>query len=130
MTTLCDGCLRVHDAGRTIDVGTGTLTPITGSPFAAGLQPASVAVDPSGKFAYVANSSSNDVSAYTINASTDLDWNKCAGGNCSFFSGYDGHALTQQRGGVAEFFPKGTTPSNEKGGVYGRQNGVHPRAET
>jgi 6-phosphogluconolactonase (cycloisomerase 2 family) len=29
-----------------------------------------VTVDPSGRFAYVANSSSNDVSAYTINAST------------------------------------------------------------
>ncbi len=32
--------------------------------------PASVAVDPSGKFAYVTNSGSNDVSMYTLNATT------------------------------------------------------------
>ena len=37
---------------------------------AAGSGPFSVSVDPSGKFAYVANSGSNDVSAYTINATT------------------------------------------------------------
>ena len=37
---------------------------------AAGLEPVSVTVDPSGKFVYVANSASNDVSAYTINATT------------------------------------------------------------
>ncbi|HJY77042.1 MAG TPA: beta-propeller fold lactonase family protein [Burkholderiales bacterium] len=55
-----------------IDAGTGALTPIAGSPFATGRQPLGIAVDPSGKFAYVANSSpgSNSVSAYTINAST------------------------------------------------------------
>jgi YVTN family beta-propeller protein len=31
-----------------------------------------VAVDPSGKFAYVTNSGSNDVSMYTINATTGV----------------------------------------------------------
>jgi hypothetical protein len=37
-------------------IGTnGALTPVPGSPFAAGLNPFSVAVDPTGKFAYVAN---------------------------------------------------------------------------
>lgn len=36
--------------------------------FPAGSNPSSVTVDPSGRFAYVANSGSNDVSAYTINA--------------------------------------------------------------
>ena len=40
------------------------------SPVAAGTVPSSVIVDPSGKFAYVANVLSNDVSAYTINATT------------------------------------------------------------
>ena len=34
------------------------------------MYPQPVAVDPSGKFAYVTNSSSNDVSMYTINATT------------------------------------------------------------
>jgi 6-phosphogluconolactonase len=37
---------------------------------AAGTGPISVAVDPAGKFAYVTNSGSNDVSMYTINATT------------------------------------------------------------
>jgi len=37
---------------------------------AAGTNPLSVVVDPSGKFAYVANFNSNDVSMYTINATT------------------------------------------------------------
>jgi YVTN family beta-propeller protein len=35
-----------------------------------GVSPHSVVVDPTGKFAYVANSSSNNVSMYTINATT------------------------------------------------------------
>ena len=33
----------------------GALVPVPGSPFAAGFNPVSVAVDPTGKFAYVAN---------------------------------------------------------------------------
>src|SRR5271155_3748980 len=52
----------------TIDATTGALTS-TGT-IAAGTDPVSVVVDPSGKFAYVANSSSNDVSMYTINVTT------------------------------------------------------------
>jgi DNA-binding beta-propeller fold protein YncE len=54
----------------TIDSTTGALTQLSNSPFAAGAVPFSVAVDPSGKFAYVANSHSNNVSAYTINSTT------------------------------------------------------------
>jgi 6-phosphogluconolactonase (cycloisomerase 2 family) len=46
------------------------LKAITGSPFAAGTKPSAIAVDPATKFAYVANSSSNNVSEYTINAAT------------------------------------------------------------
>ena len=49
--------------------GTGALTQISGSPFAAGITPYSVTVDPSGRFVYVANYISNDVRAYTINQS-------------------------------------------------------------
>jgi hypothetical protein len=55
-----------------IDPATGFLTPGTvstsGLPIAAGAQPVSIAVDPAGKFAYVANFTSNDVSTYSINA--------------------------------------------------------------
>jgi streptogramin lyase len=43
---------------------------LSNSPFAAGGGPFSVAVDPSGKFAYVANINSNNVSAYTIDSTT------------------------------------------------------------
>jgi 6-phosphogluconolactonase len=53
----------------TIDSTTGALNPVTGSPFTAGSCAISVAVDPSGKFAYVANESGG-VSAYTINSTT------------------------------------------------------------
>jgi 6-phosphogluconolactonase (cycloisomerase 2 family) len=50
----------------------GALTPVTGSPFAAGSLPVSVAVDPTGKFAYVANRFDNTVSAYSIGANGAL----------------------------------------------------------
>jgi 6-phosphogluconolactonase len=50
------------------------LTPVTGSPFLAGEFSGdftfSVTVDPSGKFAYVGNYSSNSISAFTINTNT------------------------------------------------------------
>lgn len=52
--------------GYTINSSTGALTPIPGSPFTAGAEPVSVAVDPSGRFVYVANNLSNNVSGYTI----------------------------------------------------------------
>jgi 6-phosphogluconolactonase (cycloisomerase 2 family) len=52
----------------TIDTTTGALKS-TGT-IDAGINPSSVAVDPLGKFAYVANSGSNDVSMYTINTPT------------------------------------------------------------
>ncbi len=46
------------------------LSPVNGSPFVAGSAPQSIAVDPSGKFAYVANFLSDTVSAYGIDATT------------------------------------------------------------
>src|SRR4029077_19951728 len=46
----------------------GALTPVAGSPFATGMTPFSVAVSPTAKFAYVANDTSNNVSAYNIGA--------------------------------------------------------------
>jgi YVTN family beta-propeller protein len=51
-----------------INATTGALASI--GTIAAGTDPVSVAVDPSGKFAYVTNSGSNDVSMYTIDATT------------------------------------------------------------
>ena len=51
-----------------INATTGALTS-TGT-IAAGTAPASVVVDPTGKFAYAANSGSNDISMYTIDATT------------------------------------------------------------
>ena len=50
-----------------IDATTGALTPVPGSPFAAGIGANGVAVDPKGKYLYVTNGNSNDVSAYAIN---------------------------------------------------------------
>jgi 6-phosphogluconolactonase len=54
----------------TIDATTGALTSI--GTIAAGTAPVFVAVDPAGKFAYVMNSGSNDVSMYTIDAATGV----------------------------------------------------------
>jgi 6-phosphogluconolactonase (cycloisomerase 2 family) len=51
-----------------INTTTGTLTSL--GTVGAGAFPSAIAVDPLGKFAYVANSNSNDVSMYTINAAT------------------------------------------------------------
>jgi DNA-binding beta-propeller fold protein YncE len=50
----------------------GVLTPVPGSPFPAGFEPLSVTVDPTGKFAYVANEFSNNVSAYSIGSNGAL----------------------------------------------------------
>src|SRR5258708_17186658 len=44
----------------------GALTPVPGSPFEAGLASHSVAVDPTGKFAYVVNAFADTVSAFSI----------------------------------------------------------------
>ena len=51
-----------------INATTGALT--SKGTIAAGTDPVSIAVDPAGKFAYVANSGSKDVSMYTIDATT------------------------------------------------------------
>ena len=53
-----------------INASSGALTPVAGSPFAAGTTPTYVAVDFTGKFAYVTNSGSNNISAFKINASS------------------------------------------------------------
>src|ERR1700722_336867 len=49
---------------------TGALTAIVGSPFDERLDPFAMAVDPAGKFLFVANHSTSDVSVFLINATT------------------------------------------------------------
>jgi YVTN family beta-propeller protein len=53
-----------------IDGATGALTPM--GTVATGTYPTSIAVHPSGKFAYVTNSGSNDVSTYSIDGATGV----------------------------------------------------------
>ena len=47
-------------------VGSGSLTPLSGSPFVAGNQPAAITIDAAGKYAYVVNSLDSTVTGYTI----------------------------------------------------------------
>ena len=63
-------CSLGNVSAYTIDRTTGALSPVPGSPFAAGSFPSSVTVDSSGNFTYVANFFSNNVSAYSINRTT------------------------------------------------------------
>ena len=53
-----------------IDAASGALTQVAGSPFAAGLFPLGVAVNPLGTLAFAVNNSSNNVSVYSIDAAT------------------------------------------------------------
>jgi DNA-binding beta-propeller fold protein YncE len=63
-------CSAGNVSAYTVNSSTGTLSAVSGSPFAAGNTPLSVTVDPSARFAYVANLYGDNVSAYTINGST------------------------------------------------------------
>lgn len=75
-----------------IEATTGALTQIpcgggtacNADNFLAGTGPTSASVDPSGKFAYVANAGSNDVSAYTVDGTGALTPIACDSG-CSIF---------------------------------------------
>ncbi len=53
-----------------INATTGKLTQVADGAFATGREPRSVAITPSGTFAYAANNGSSNVSAYRINATT------------------------------------------------------------
>src|SRR5258708_10147190 len=66
----CGGTGPGNVSAYTINATTGVLTPVAGSPFPAGTGPLSVTVNPTGKFAYVANFNSNNVLAYTIYGAT------------------------------------------------------------
>ena len=56
----------------TIDSSTGVLTPTTPATVPTGWFPQGIAIDPSGKFVYTANSDDNTVSMFTISASTGV----------------------------------------------------------
>jgi 6-phosphogluconolactonase len=56
----------------TINAATGALTPVAGSPFSVGPCPCVITIDPSGKFAYVANGQSGTVNAYTVDATSGV----------------------------------------------------------
>ena len=49
-------------------VASGLLTPLAGNPFPAGNAPSAIVVDPSFRFAYVANSTDSTVTAYSISS--------------------------------------------------------------
>lgn len=59
-------------SGYVINPTTGLLTAMTGSPFAAGMQPVNVTVGPSGRFVYVTNSGDNTLSGYTIDPTSGV----------------------------------------------------------
>jgi 6-phosphogluconolactonase (cycloisomerase 2 family) len=65
---VCSGSGAGNIAGYTIDQQTGALTPIVGSPFTGGEFPYSLAIDPTGHFAYVANFGSGDVYSFAIDS--------------------------------------------------------------
>ena len=63
------GTVYAFSINNLID-GSTSPVPVSGSPFATGTLPASIAIDPSGQFAYVVNSGDGTVSVYAINAAT------------------------------------------------------------
>jgi 6-phosphogluconolactonase len=56
----------------TVDPTTGSLTTITGSPFAAGNLPVAIAVDPTGTYAYVANQTDATISAFAVDRTSGV----------------------------------------------------------
>lgn len=64
------GAVTIGVSQYTINATTGVLTPNTPAAVAAGNAPTTVGVDPSGKYAYVANQTDNTISMFTINSTT------------------------------------------------------------
>jgi DNA-binding beta-propeller fold protein YncE len=69
----------------------GTLTPMTGSPFAAGQAPSDVVVDPSGKYVYVTNAGAGTISLFSITSDKTLK----SGGSATSGSNPQAIAVTQ-----------------------------------
>ena len=53
-----------------VNSSTGAITEVPGSPFNAGLIPEQLVVDPTGRFVYVANEQSEDITAFSVDPST------------------------------------------------------------
>jgi 6-phosphogluconolactonase (cycloisomerase 2 family) len=66
------GDTSTNISAYTLDAMTGALTPVAGSPFAAGTTRFGLKVDPAGRFVYVPNDGSNNISAYTIDPTTGV----------------------------------------------------------
>jgi 6-phosphogluconolactonase (cycloisomerase 2 family) len=58
-------CDKVTTSCANPDSPDGTLTPVTGSPFSAGLGPVTITADPSFQFLYVLNKQSSDISEFS-----------------------------------------------------------------
>lgn len=71
---LCSGSGEGNVSGFAMNKTTGALSAIPGSPFTADETPYSIAVDPIGSFAYVANFRSNTVSVFKIDQCTGALW--------------------------------------------------------
>ncbi|MHB8921149.1 MAG: lactonase family protein, partial [Halothiobacillus sp.] len=67
-----DGAGNGTVSAYSINASTGALTPVAGSPFAAGTYATSVTVNPAGTFVYVANGGDSNVSAYSLSATGAL----------------------------------------------------------
>lgn len=57
-------------SGYSFDSHSGVLAAVPGSPFAAGAEPTGLAVDPTGRFVFIANAGSNNISAYAVESGT------------------------------------------------------------
>ena len=111
---LFSGCSVGNVSAYTIDSSTGALREVAGSPFPAGDTPRSVAVDPSGQFAYVASRGGN-VSAYTVNSSTGA-LRPVAGS--PFAAGTDPVSMTVDPSGRFAYVANQCNPSDcQKGNV-------------
>jgi DNA-binding beta-propeller fold protein YncE len=80
-------------SGFKIDTGTGTLTPLPGSPYAEGTynvpdnsfhkSPWRLSIDPSDKFIYVVDNEGNDFTVYKLNGTTGVPTFEASIGNSS-----------------------------------------------
>jgi 6-phosphogluconolactonase len=65
-------CDAVVNTCANVNSPDGTLTPVTGSPFPAGLGPVAIAFDPAFAFAYVVDKGSNQISLYSFATGTGV----------------------------------------------------------
>jgi DNA-binding beta-propeller fold protein YncE len=62
---------EINTGLRVLSIGTGgSLKEVSGSPYAVGTGPTGVIVDPTGSYVYVANKGSNNISGFTLTATS------------------------------------------------------------